>query len=385
MTNNQYLEVAKILTYTSFSFLIAMWWAPYLIAILRWLKFWKKKSRTISMTGEALVVTKKFYENDEAKLQVPRGGGILIWFTTLVFSVFFWILLKIEPTSRLFQYLNFVSRKQTFIPIGTLFFGSMLGFIDDALSTLENGGNYRAGGLKLSQRLAAVLFLSFLIGLWFWLKLGLTRFNFFGYRLNLANVNLGSFLNSLFPWFQWSNANLTLNLGWLTVLITIIVLTGLWASSVIDGMDGLAGGVFIPIFLCYAGLSYYKHFYDIATLLMVMVGAMLAFLWFNITPAKFYMGDTGSTGVLLTIGVVAILIDAVYLLPIAGIMLVITAGSNIIQIFSKKVFKRKVFLAAPIHHHFEALGLSREQIVLRYTIVSLISSVIALVIGILTS
>jgi phospho-N-acetylmuramoyl-pentapeptide-transferase len=359
-------EVVKLIIYSILSFVIALWWAPSLIRLLRWLRFWKKSNRKVNMTGGEYEdkTLQKFYEHDESKMKVPRGGGILIWVTTLGIATFFWILLKIEPNNPDLLFLNFVNRKQTFIPLGTLFFGAIFGFIDDALSTLETGGNYMAGGLKLRQRLLMVSGLSFLIGLWMYARLNIDKISFFAYDLNL---------NGLFG----------LNLSWLIIPFTMFVLLFLWGSSVIDGFDGLTGGVLVPIFLCFAGVSYIKGFFDIAILMGVLAGATLAFLWFNIAPAKFYMGDTGSSALLLTLGVISILIDASFLLPIAGIMLMLTVLSNIIQIFSKKVFKRKILKAAPLHHHFEALGLKKDQIVFRYWIISIAASSLTLAIAII--
>lgn len=368
MNSIPYLEAAKIFSYTALSFLLAMWWAPSLIKLLNWLKFWKKKSRDIDTMGHKLKVTKEFYDNDEAKTQIPRAGGLLIWITTLVFATIFWIALKIEPTNKIIQFLNFVSRDQTFIPIGTLFFGSVMGFIDDALATLETGGNYKSGGgLKLSYRVVIVTIISLLIGFWFHFRLNLVNVNLIPGILNLKDIQLP------FGWYS----------DWLIIPAVVITLLSLWSSSVIDGFDGLAAGVFIPIYLCFSGLAFARGYYDIATFLMVMVGAITAYLWFNIAPAKFIMGDTGAVGVLLTLGVVAFLIDAVYVVPIAGFLLVLTSASDVIQIFSRKVFKKKVFLAAPFHHHLEAIGWSKNQIVIRYWLTSIICSVLGLALGLI--
>jgi phospho-N-acetylmuramoyl-pentapeptide-transferase len=360
-----YLEVAKAITYSSLSFLIGIWWAPYLIRLLVWLKFWKKKKRTVSTTGEDLVITKQFYDEDESKRQVPRAGGLLITITTISFAMIFWIYLKLDAESKLAQFLNFVNRKQTFIPIAALFFGSFFGLIDDALSTLDSGGNYKAGGLKLSQRLVLMSVLSFLIGLWFAFKIEIVKIRFFAYQIDFNNLPFG------------------LSIPWLIIPITLIVLVGLWGTSVIDGLDGLAVGVFVPIYICFATLAFVKEFNQIAIFMMVMIGSMVAYLWYNISPAKFILGDSGAIAIVLTLGVVAILIDEVYLLPIAAIMPLLTAASNIIQIGSKKLFKKKVFLAAPLHHHFEAIGWTRNQIVIRYWLISFVSSSIALVIGLI--
>lgn len=360
------LEIAKILTYTAISFVIAMWLAPYLISLLNWLKFWKKKPRDIATTGEELVVTKKFYLENERKRLVPRAGGVLIWFVTLSFATFFWIVLKIDPESKISQFLNFVSRKETFIPLGTLFFGSMLGLVDDILVTMDNGGNYKAGGLRLSQRLIVVTVISVLIGLWFYFKLNMYSFSFFGFKLNLNNLNF-----------------LFLNGGFLIIPITIFILITTWSTGIIDGFDGLATGVLIPVYICFAILAFYRGMYDISTMMMVMTGAMTAYLWFNISPAKFYLGDTGTVGILLNLAVVAIIINYVYVLFIAGFILFITSFSAFIQVFSKKLFKRKIFLAAPIHHHFEAIGWQRQQITIRYWLISWITSILGLAVGLI--
>jgi len=379
-----YLELAKIITYTALSFLLAIWWAPYLIRLLRWLKFWKKSARKTDSNGQEYVVMKKFYEENEKKRLVPRAGGLLIWITTLAFAVFFWILLKIEPTSKIFQFLNFVDRSETFIPIGTLFFSSILGFVDDALVTLETGGNYHGGGLKLTHRAIFVAFMSFLIGLWF------------HFRLDFLHTIKVPFLQSNGQWLDFdltkispaidlSNTflNLTIPAGWIIIPITIFIVVGLWGGTIIDGFDGLAAGVFIPMYLAFAALAFNQGAYDIATFLMVMTGTMCAYLWFNLPPAKFYMGDTGSTGILITLAVVAIILDKVYLLPIVGFLLYLTVASDIIQIFSKKFFKRKVFLAAPIHHHFEAKGIPRHVVTMSYWAISCVCSAVALVIGLI--
>jgi phospho-N-acetylmuramoyl-pentapeptide-transferase len=368
-----YLQAAKVFTYTALSFVVAMWWAPYLIDFLKWLKFWKKSSRNISMTGEKLSVTKEFYDQDEAKVQVPRAGGLLIWITALGFALLFWFVLKIAPEgNKTAQFLNFIDRRETFIPIGTLFFASIFGFIDDALATLESGGNYKAGGLKLSYRLGLVTLLSLLIGLWFHLRLDINTMSVGFWEINFSQFTLPF---TLFGYI--------INGSWLIVPITIVIMLALYGSSMIDGFDGMSSGVLIPIYLCFAGIAFTRGYYDIATFLMVIVGAMAAYLWFNIPPAKFYMGDTGIMGLLLTLGVVAIFMDVVYILPIAGIMLVLTEGSVVLQVASKKLFKRKIFHAAPLHHHLEHIGWLRHQVTMRYWLISIMGSVVGLALGLL--
>jgi phospho-N-acetylmuramoyl-pentapeptide-transferase len=366
-----YLQAAKIFTYSALSFILAMWWAPYLITFLQWLKFWKKQTKDTDINGKKLTVTKAFF--NETDKRVPRAGGLLIWITAIAFALVFWLILKVAPEgNKTAEFLNFIDRRETFIPLGTLFFASILGFIDDALATLESGGNYKAGGLKLSYRLGFVGVLSLFIGLWFHLRLDITTLSVGFWQLDLSKFLL-----------PFSVMGHSVNASWLIVPITMVILYALYGSSMIDGFDGMSAGVLIPIYLCFAGIAFTRGFYDIATLMMVIVGAMAAYLWFNIPPARFYMGDTGIMGLLLTLGVIAIFMDVVYILPIAGLMLVLTEGSVVIQVFSKKVFKRKVFLAAPLHHHLEAKGWLRHQVTMRYWLISIMSSVVGLALGLL--
>jgi phospho-N-acetylmuramoyl-pentapeptide-transferase len=387
--NLVYAETVKMLVYGVLSFLIAYWWAPFLIRLLTWLRFWKKKTRTTDSDGNELTVTKQFYTDNEINKLVPRAGGLLIWVTTVCIALFFWFFLKIEGGNRTFQFLNFIDRKSTWIPIGTLVFSAILGFIDDTMVTMESGGNYHAGGLKLRQRLFIIAGMASIVGVWFHFKLiddsgknflhkVLLPFwdgsNQSWYRFDLTNIS---------PSFNIPLINLFVPAGWALIFFTIIVVLSAWGGSVIDGFDGLYAGCIIPMYLAFAGIAVNDGQYKIATLLVVIIGCTLAYLWFNIAPAKFHMGDTGSTSLLVTIAVVAIILNRVWLLPVAGFMFYVTAGSNIIQLTSKKLFKRKVFYAAPLHHHFEASGLTREQVTIRYWLVSILFAMVAMILGLL--
>jgi phospho-N-acetylmuramoyl-pentapeptide-transferase len=217
--------------------------------------------------------------------------------------------------------------------------------------------------------------MSTFIGWWFYYKLDVTTI-----KLPLYNLTEKHWIN-----FDLQNISLPLvgSLGWLIIPLIVLILVSIWSTSIIDGFDGLATGVFIPVFLCFAGLAFIDKYYNIATLLMVMVGTMWAYLWFNIPPAKFFLGDTGTMGVLMTLGVVAIFINKVYVLPIAGLLLYLVAISAIIQVFSKKFFKKKIFLAAPLHHHLEAKGWTREQVTMRFWMISTITSLLGFAVGLL--
>ena len=137
------------------------------------------------------------------------------------------------------------------------------------------------------------------------------------------------------------------------------------------------------MFGAFAIIAFANQQYDLAAFCAVIVGANLAFLWFNIPPARFYMGETGTIGLTATLAVVAFLTDSLLVLPIIGGLLVLEAGSAIVQITSKKLFKRKVFLCAPIHHHLEAKGWGRDKIVMRFWIIGIILAVIGTAIRLL--
>ncbi|PLX20355.1 phospho-N-acetylmuramoyl-pentapeptide-transferase, partial [Candidatus Parcubacteria bacterium] len=177
--------------------------------------------------------------------------------------------------------------------------------------------------------------------------------------------------------------NFTLGWSYILLFIFVIVATSFSVNEA-DGLDGLAGGVLLFSFAAYAVISFSLGKYDLATFCGVIAGALLAFLWFNVIPARFYMGDTGAMSLGVTLGIIAMLTNTVFILPIIGFVLVLESLSVIIQIISKK-FRggKKVFLSAPIHHHFEAKGWSEPKIVFRIWIVSGITAVIGLMVFLL--
>jgi phospho-N-acetylmuramoyl-pentapeptide-transferase len=173
------------------------------------------------------------------------------------------------------------------------------------------------------------------------------------------------------------------------LIVPLFVLSSLffYASGVIDGIDGLSGGVFSSIFAAYGFIAFYNGQVDLAAFCAAMVGALLAFLWFNIPPARFWMTETGTMAITLTIPTVAFLADmkgagnGIFVLPIIGAVLVATVGSNIIQIFSKRFLGKKVFRIAPLHHHFEAIGWLPAKVVMRYWILSIIFAITGVIIA----
>ena len=328
--------------------------------ITNWLfanKIWKKKNVVKTIDGKDAVFSARLH-NDEA-VKVPRMGGLVIWFSVLITASLFYFLSKIMPMDSLVYRLDFVSRSQTWLPLTALFFGGILGAIDD-LSVVEffkNQGSYIGGGLSIRIRLLCVFVISLFVAYWFVIKLDMHTIDIPIY----GDLFLGSFL-----------------FGFLVVLVTVAT----YAGGVIDGVDGLSGGVLTAIYSAYGVIALLRSQYDIATLCFVIVSGILAFLWFNIPPAKFYNSETGMTALLLAIVIIAFLVDGVAYLPVIGFLLYVTVASNIIQLLSKKFRGKKVFLVAPIHHHFEALGWPNYQVTMRYWIVSYVCALCGILLSI---
>jgi len=203
--------------------------------------------------------------------------------------------------------------------------------------------------------LLLISILAAFIGWWFYEKLGVTSISM--------------------PFIE------PLELGILLIPFFILLTNALYASGVIDGIDGLSGGVFALIFSAYAGVSIVQLQYDLAAFCVMVTGAILAFLWFNVPPARFWMTETGSMALTLTLAVVVLMTDqlvdgnGIALLPVIGFLLVITVLSNIIQITYRQFTGKKFFRIAPLHHHFEAIGWPSHKVTMRYWIIGMLCAV----------
>ncbi|MBP6858141.1 MAG: hypothetical protein KBC11_03090 [Candidatus Pacebacteria bacterium] len=346
------LNVVKIFLPTALTFAIGILLTPRLTALMYKHKLWKKKKRVDDpdITNEHMATI----SNAEAEVSTPRVGGVIIWLSVTASIVIMYLISKTFP-SDLSTKLDFLSRGQTLVPLASLLLGAAIGLVDDA-------SQIRGAMDKISHRfrkIGIVVALGVFIGAWFYFKLGMTS----------VSVPFGG----------------TISLGFLFIPFFIAVLLAVFSGSVIDGMDGLAGGVLAIIFASYAAIAFGKNLIDIAAFSGVISGGILAFLWFNIPPARFYMGETGILGLLVVLTVIAFLTDTVLLLPLIALPLAATTASNIIQIISYKYFnKRRVFKIAPLHHHFHALGWTREKVVMRYWVVSVICAVLGVVISLIS-
>ncbi|MDI6717747.1 MAG: phospho-N-acetylmuramoyl-pentapeptide-transferase [Patescibacteria group bacterium] len=342
--------IVKSLSFFLLSFLIAVLAAPVLIHFLYKYKAWKKKPRDKTVDGYDTPIFQKFHSEKEVK--TPRMGGILIWGTVLIVSLIALILSKIFP-SPLGTNLNFLSRSQVWLPLFTLIAASLLGLVDD-LMVIREKGKYIGGGMRFKWRLFIITIIALVGAWWFYFKLGWSSI----YIPFYGNFEIDGLYIILFV---------------LTVLAT-------FSSGVVDGLDGLSAGVLAPVFAAFGVIAYSKGLYDLTTLIVIIIGALLPYLWFNVPPAKFYMGETGILGLTATLAVIASLTNSIFFLPIIGIVLLIEALSVIIQLVSKKLRNgKKVFLAAPIHHHFEAMGWSESQITMRFWILSGIFSGVGII------
>lgn len=359
------INILKIFTLGTLSFVLAFWLTPILTHFLYKYKLWRKTVRTKSIDGKEVPFFQKFHSKGET--HTPRFGGVLILMTPLLLAALFWGLAKTDIWW--FQKLNFLSREQTWLLFFALIASSLLGFLDDILQVVETPSRpflkkiwqgikkYIGGGLSLKYRLSLMGLIGLIGGWWLYAKLGLTTIHIPGN----GNIEIGIFY----------------------ILLFVITMLAVYSGGVIDGLDGLAGGSFASIFAAYMGIAIFQGQIDIAAFSAVILGALLAFLWYNIPPARFYMGEIGTMGLCATLTVIAFLTDSVMVLPIIGFLLVVESGSVIIQLFSKKYLGRKVFLAAPIHHHFEAKGWPAYKITMRFWVIGSVMAIFGVAIRLL--
>jgi len=341
-------QIIKILFFFTLSFILAYLFTPLLSHYLYKYKLGKK----IRNSGSTPI----FSELHAHKEGTPTMGGVLIWGTVFVLISAFSLAAAFLPWS-IFAKLNFLSRAETLLPLGALLVSAIIGLVDDWLD-VRSKGVLGGGGLLLRHRLLIYTIIAIVGALWFYYKLDWTVFHipFFG------NFEIGA-------WY-------------IPIFIFIIVATSFSVNET-DGLDGLAGGTLLFAFAAYAIIAFSLGRYDLATFCGAIIGALLAFLWFNIPPARFYMGDTGSMSLGVTLGIIAMLTNNSLLLIFIGFIFLIESVSVIIQLLSKKIRGQKIFLSSPIHHHFQAIGWPESKIVMRSWVISAVGAAIGLIIFLL--
>ena len=236
------------------------------------------------------------------------------------------------------------------MPLGAFFLAAFIGLIDDLVHIYGQSKFAQDALIYRKIKIILVTIIGLVISLWFY------------YKLDFNSIHIP--FNG--DWY----------LGIWFIPFFIIVMLATFSTSVIDGLDGLAGGVMASVFGAYSLIAFLSGQSDISALAGAIAGGILAFLWFNVPPARFYMGESGILALTVVLSVIAFLTDTVLLLPIIALPLVATSASVILQVYVfYKPFKRRLFLVTPLHHHFQALGWSREKVVMRYWIVSVVSAI----------
>lgn len=297
-----------------------------------------KRIRTHGMFTTAK--TSVFSAMHKAKEGTPTMGGLLIWVTVAVMTLLFNL-----------------SRPETYLPLFTIVAVGIIGAVDDLFNVRGIGA--AGGGLRERHKMVLQLGIGAAAAWWFYDKLGFSL-------LHVPGV--GDF-----------------ELGWLYVPLFILVMVATTnAVNITDGLDGLAGGLLAIAFTAFGALSYVNGLIALAAFCATVVGALLAFLWFNIYPARFFMGDTGSMALGATLAVVAALNNAILVLPIIGVVFVVETLSVILQLTSRKLRGgKKIFRSAPIHHHFEAIGWPETKVTMRFWIIGAVGGVMGVVLGVI--
>lgn len=313
------------------AFLLAMFLTPIYTFFAYKYKFWKKQKKT-TLTGDALPVVTKLHAH-KFKRVFPTMAGVIGLITVGVVT---WIC-------------N-MDRGQTLLPLAGFIGGGVIGLVDDAINIFGSGKG--AAGLRAPVKFAMMIALGLALG-WF-----------MAIKLEWTSV--------MIPFVGAWNIGVV---GFILLFAFAVVATSN-AVNISDGLDGLAGGLSLIAYGAFGVIALFQGQWMLAGFCFTVVGWLLSYVWFNVPPARFMMGDTGSVALGAGLGVVSMMTNSIFLLPIIGVMFVIEAGSSLLEIFWKKVFGHKLFIAAPIHHHFEAKGWGEAKIVMRFWVIAGIFAII---------
>lgn len=319
-------EMVHVFLLSVGAFVFAMLLTPIYTYFAYRYKFWKRQ-RSTSTDGKILEVFTKLHEA-KFRRNIPTMAGMI----GLVSIVIITLLFNLD-------------RAQTWLPLAALAGGGVVGLIDDIINIRGLGGG--SGGLRTWVKFSLITLIGLILGWFFFSKLGVSSF----YVPFIGEIAIGWLIIPLFAFAVVATGN---------------------AVNISDGLDGLAGGLLAISFATFGAIALLQGNILLAGFCFTVVGALLSYLWFNIYPARFFMGDVGSFAFGVSLGVVAMLTDTLLLLPIIGFLFVVEAGSSLIQITSKKFFKRKVFKSAPIHHHLEANGWPETKVTMRFWVIGCI-------------
>lgn len=328
-------ESTTIFALTFVTFCLAMLLTPVYTYFAYKYKWWKQK-RTHSTTGEILQVVAQL---STRKRSVPTMAGLIIVVAVTIITYFFnW------------------DREQTWLPLAALLGGALVGLIDDIINVRSDGTG--VAGIRAPIKFAMITLVA-AIGAWF-----------FYYKLGYTSIHIPFFADVIVGW-------------WLIPLFILVVVSTSNAVNISDGLDGLAGGLLTSAFGAFGIIAVLQGNFGIAAFCLTIVGALLAYVWFNIPPARFFMGDVGSFSLGTALGVVAMLTNTLFLLPIIALIFVIEAGSSLLQITSKRLFHRKIFTAAPVHHHLQTIGWEKTKVTMRFWIVGQVCAAIGVILALI--
>ena len=335
LLQNMTTEMTHIFLLSVASFILAMMLTPVYTYFAYRYKFWKKQ-RSVSLDGKKLEVFTKLHEA-KFRRNIPTMAGIIGLASILIVT----LLLNLD-------------RAETWLPLAALVGGGLVGLVDDIINIRGLGGG--VAGLRSGLKFLLIVSLGLVLGWFFYAKLGVDNFHvpFYG----------------------------ELSIGWLIVpLFAFAVVATGNAVNISDGLDGLAGGLLAISFATFGGIALLQNSILLAGFCFTVVGVLLSYLWFNIHPARFFMGDVGSFAYGAALGVVAMLTDSLLLLPVIGLLFVVEAGSSLIQILSKRFFGRKIFISAPIHHHLEAIGWPETKVTMRFWIIGCVMAFVGVMLA----
>lgn len=324
-------DLSRMFWYAIVAFVITIIWTPLLTRFL----YKNKIGKTIRSSADAPI----FAAMHEKKSGTPTMGGLLIWVTVAVLTALFNL-----------------SRSATWLPLFALVTTGIVGAIDDLLNV--RGIGEKGGGLSLRQKLPIYGIIAMIGAWWFYDKLG----------WNVIHIpSVGDFTIG----------------AWYLPLFVLVLIWMAFASNETDGLDGLAGGIFAMSYTAYAIIALTQGRTGLAVFCAMIVGSLMSFLWFNIPPARFFMGDTGSMALGMTLGVVAFLTNTVIALFVITFIFHIEGLSFILQYLSKKIRKKKIFLSSPLHHHLEAIGWPEYKVTMRLWVISAVATVAGLALALI--
>lgn len=320
-------------------FVLAMILTPVYTHFAYKYKFWKKQ-KSAAVTGEKLKIVSKLHAKKIAR-NIPTMAGIIGVVAVVLITWFFNL-----------------NRAETWLPLAGLVGGAAIGLIDDILNVW--GSNRKDAGLRAPVKFAMIITVGLVLGLFFHSKLGFT--------------------SVMIPFVG------DIDIKWAMIpLFAFAIVATSNAVNISDGLDGLAGGLLAAAYGSFGVIAIIQGQYHLATFCFTAIGALMAYIWFNVFPARFFMGDVGSFAWGTSLGVIAMLTNSLLILPVIGFVFVIEAGSSAIQIFSKKFFGRKIFIAAPFHHHLEAKGWEETKITMRFWVVAMALAFVGIVLALAES